>query len=69
VRHLSIPWQPMLEMPPDRRDGRHVLLWTDAAPGGAFVCRWVEHLRRWMSRGPIIEDPTYWADITDPRAR
>lgn len=61
MSHSMTPWRQMVDMPSDRRDGRHVLLWTDAVPGGAFVCRWVEHLGRWMSRGPIL--------VSDPKLR
>jgi len=65
-RLMPIPWKPINRMPEDRRDGRNVLIWTDNHPAGAYVCGWVEHLGQWVARGPVIQSPTHWADITPP---
>ena len=60
----TIGWQPIATMSESLKDGRSVLLWID--PIGAFVCKWVPHLKQWVSRGPIVGGATHWAPINEP---
>lgn len=69
-----INWQPIANIPEDRKDGRDMLLWTDKAYLGGWMSDdfWT---RIWRSepgwavddeRGSPIENVRYWADINPP---
>lgn len=64
-----INWQPITNIPEDRKDGRDMLLWDDAARVGVWdpsdyygePFGWCDS----SERGARI-DPTHWADINPP---
>ena len=67
----QINWQPMLALPAEHKDGRHVLLWTPSA--GAIVAEWV--WGDWRAGGfeageeyrlLRVDSPRYWAEILPP---
>lgn len=74
-----IDWQPIANMPADRRDGRRLLLWNF---GGPVVVSWSDagggrwdtclHQEREDADGNLFYEravaflPTYWAEINPP---
>lgn len=59
-----IDWQAIAMVPPERKDGRSLLLWQ----GEPFIGRWVtdaEH-SAWAAADERIIAPTHWADINAP---
>ena len=74
THHKGIDWQPINNIPKDRKDGRRVLLWTAREHStGAEVGSWQEppfpeDPWRWedIREGMPIEGVTHWADINPP---
>lgn len=66
----SIPWQPIEDMPEDRKDGRQVLLWNEGPNIGSWHKgpRWYDNGPGWIDdgEGGPIDDVTAWADINTP---
>lgn len=68
-----IDWQPIAELPTDRKDGREMLLWQGGEALGPDIGTW-NPSNEWGSDGfwePLYEagpisDVTHWADITPP---
>jgi hypothetical protein len=58
----SIFWQPIANMPEDRKDGRQMLLWDEE---GALVSEFSNG--NWALDGMIVR-PRFWADINPPEA-
>ena len=60
----GIDWQPIAMCPPERKDGRHVLLWQDEA----FIGFWITdaHQSAWCTLSDRIIAPTHWADVNPP---
>lgn len=60
----GIDWQPIANMPADRKDGRRMLLWaTDVDL--AEVAEWEGSV--WVSPGGFsCKGITHWADINPP---
>jgi len=63
----GIDWQPIANMPHDRKDGRDMLAW---ASGRAVVVHWDGETDPpcWCDQGHLSHDPRYWADINPPEA-
>ena len=56
----AIPWRRIDTMPPDRLDGRDVLLWV----GHLAVCSWCGE---WLDAvGRPVRDVAFWADVGEP---
>lgn len=66
----NINWQPIANMPEDRKDGRRLLLWQDDEP---FVAHWDDWRDgMWMravndaENDAAPQNPQFWADINAP---
>ncbi len=62
-----IPWEPIANLPENRKDGRRMLLWEGDVP---VIGRWDCERECWEDPESmhLIEDVTHWADITPPQS-
>ncbi|SLJ91217.1 hypothetical protein [Novosphingobium mathurense] len=60
-----IPWEPIDILPPDRKDGRRMLLWEGDLP---VIGRWDAERQGWEDPEDmhLLEEITHWADINPP---
>jgi hypothetical protein len=62
----SSGWNRITMLPPDRRDGRRMLLWEGDQP---VIGRWDPDRDHWQDPESmqLFEEITHWADIEPPR--
>ncbi|QPI72391.1 hypothetical protein IZV00_10940 [Sphingobium sp. Cam5-1] len=62
----SSGWNPISDLPSDRKDGRRMLLWEEDQP---VVGRWDPNRRDWEDPEgmQLYEEITFWADILAPQ--
>jgi len=60
-----IPWESIGALPPNRKDGRRLLLWESDQPS---IGRWDSGRDGWEDPESLrlLEEVSYWADITPP---
>lgn len=65
ARPSSLGWNPISEVPTDRKDGRRMLLWDEDQP---VIGRWDPQRQGWEDPASmsIYEDIALWADILAP---
>lgn len=67
----SIAWQPIADMPDDRKDGRALLLWNEGPRIGAWDSE-VSSGEPWgwadFYENGVRLKPTHWADVNEPPA-
>jgi hypothetical protein len=61
----SSGWNPISELPGDRKDGRRLLLWEEDQP---VIGRWDSRRNGWEDPEDmhLFEEITLWADILPP---